>query len=113
MRSIGAILIAFALASCDGRKSFDEEAALAWSKTSGVQRRDKVTLYSFQRADGSWVAISIAKMKETDQGLLHDGGEILTSGFLTYPGGQHVQSITEAIKVCSESKGSPTAHDSK
>ena len=106
MRFLGVILITLAMTSCDRKRSFDSEAALAWSKTSEVQHRQGAKLYSFQRGDGSWVSISTARMRETDKGLMYSGGEILKSGFITYPGGEKVESIKDAIGICSEINGS-------
>lgn len=66
--------------------------------TSDAQRRDKVAVYGYQRPDSSWVYISTAKLTVASSGVVADNGEILTSGYLVYPGGKQVSNIHEAIE---------------
>ena len=105
MKCLGVILAGLALVSCERPRSFDDEAALIWSKKPVVQLREQSATYSFQRGDGSWVAISTAKMTETEIGLMDSGGEVLKFGFITYPGGRTVTSIEDAIRICSKLEG--------
>jgi hypothetical protein len=105
MKYLGVILAVLALGSCEQPRLFDDEAALIWSKKPEVQLREQSATYSFERGDGSWVAISTAKMTETEIGLMYSGGEVLKSGFITYPGGKVVTSIEDAIKICSKLEG--------
>jgi hypothetical protein len=99
------ILLGLALLSCNRPKLFDDAAALAWSKKPEVQTRSQSASYAFQRSDGSWVSISTAKMSESETALVYSGGEVLRTGFLTYPGGQTAASIEEAIQLCNKLAG--------
>ena len=105
MRFVSIILLLLSLASCDGRLSIDEDAALRWSKKQASQSRRTAEVYSFQRDDGLWVSIATARHTETISGLLYEGAEILKVGYITYPGGRRVETIEEAILIGSKAKG--------
>lgn len=70
MKYLRVIFAVLALVSCERSRSFDEKAALIWSQKPVVQLREQSATYSFLRSNGSWVAISTAKMTETEIGLL-------------------------------------------
>jgi hypothetical protein len=105
MRTLVILIALLSLVSCDSHRSFDSQAAVEWSKKPDVQMRKKSAIYAFQRSDGSWVSISTARQTETQSGLLYDGGKILESGFITYPGGERAASIGEATEICSRIDG--------
>ena len=81
---------------------FDSDAAMRWSQTTDVQARKKASTYSYQRKDGSFVGLSTARLLEEPNGWTYDGGDILPTGFLVYPGAKPAATIKDAIAVASK-----------
>jgi len=106
MRLFLLALLTTALVSCDKKPpAIDREAALKWSQRSAVVSREKASTWTFQKADKSWVSISTARCKETDNGLIYEDAGILRSGFYVYPGANEVSTIEDALALASEIQG--------
>ncbi|RYD42043.1 MAG: hypothetical protein EOP83_33195 [Verrucomicrobiaceae bacterium] len=105
MRLLLLALLTIGMVSCDKHAAEDRQAALVWSKKPEVTTRSKAATWAFQKEDKSWVSISTARCTETGTGLLYDGGEILRTGFIVYPGATQVATMEEALVAASKLKG--------
>ncbi len=105
MRLLSPVFALIMLVGCRESSTINQARPMTWSETSVVQQRQKAAVIVEKKEDETWVAISTAKLNVTDIGFVCSDGEILSSGFYTYPGGDIATNIQEAVVTCSRIPG--------
>lgn len=99
------VFLSALLPSCDSTYDINAGHAREWSQKTTVTERKTPAIFSTTRADERSIILSTAALKESAHGVMYDGGEILQTGYLVYPGAQPAANIEEAITIARKTKG--------